>query len=311
VIVWIGITDSDWFEQLSRDPPVEANFWQPSGGVPFRALEPGGLFLFKLHSPQNFVVGGGWFVRHSALPVSIAWKAFDTNNGVRSHAELLARVRRYTRDRSSPDPFIGCNILERPFFWSREQWINLAGRWARNIVRGRTYDTAKEDGAILWAEVRARLDSHFGPEDEAPNLLDLNNYGPRWSREFLTRTRLGQGAFRVLVTEAYRRRCALTSERTLPVLEAAHIQPYAESGPHRLSNGFLLRSDIHTLFDLGYVTVTPELRVQVSRRIKSEFENGRAYYQYDGAVLTNLPEQQDERPGAAYLRWHNENRFQP
>jgi putative restriction endonuclease len=309
VIFWTGITDSDWFEQLARNPPVEVNFWQPSGGVPFRALEPGGLFLFKLHSPQNFIVGGGWFLRHSALPVSIAWKAFEAKNGVSSHAALLTRVRKYSKDTFSPDPIIGCNILERPFFWPQEHWINVSGKWAPNIVRGRTYDTTKEDGATLWADVRARLDSGLGNETDAINLRDLDNNGPRWSREFLARARLGQGAFRVLVTEAYRRRCALTAERTLPVLEAAHIQPYAESGPHRLSNGLLLRSDIHTLFDLGYVTVTPDFSVMVSRRIKSEFENGRAYYAYDGARLENVPDRTDERPGAAYLRWHNENRF--
>jgi putative restriction endonuclease len=37
--------------------------------------------------------------------------------------------------------------------------------------------------------------------------------------------RLGQGAFRLLVTDAYQRRCAVTGERTLPVLDAAHIRP--------------------------------------------------------------------------------------
>jgi len=35
------------------------NFWQPSGKQQFRALAPGELFLFKLHSPDNFIVGGG------------------------------------------------------------------------------------------------------------------------------------------------------------------------------------------------------------------------------------------------------------
>ena len=41
------------------------------------------------------------------------------------------------------------------------------------------------------------------------------------------------------------------------MLEAAHISPYAEGGKHTLSNGLLLRSDLHTLFDLGYLTVEP------------------------------------------------------
>src|SRR5215211_3132406 len=76
----------------------------------------------------------------------------------------------------------------------------------------------------------------------------------RYGSEFLTRTRLGQGAFRVLVTEAYTRRCAVTGERTLPALEAAHIQPFSKLGPHLTTNGLLLRSDLHKLFDLGYLS---------------------------------------------------------
>ncbi|RPI44481.1 MAG: hypothetical protein EHM59_12710 [Betaproteobacteria bacterium] len=55
--------------------------------------------------------------------------------------------------------------------------------------------------------------------------------GQRFGAEYLMRGRLGQGAFRVLVTDAYQRRCAVTGEKTLPVLEAAHIRPYAEDGP--------------------------------------------------------------------------------
>lgn len=46
----------------------------------------------------------------------------------------------------------------------------------------------------------------------------------------LIRHRLGQGAFRVLVTDAYQRRCAISGEKTLPVLEAAHIRPYSQHG---------------------------------------------------------------------------------
>ena len=57
---FVGITDRDWFELLSSLPQLdEVNFWQPSGKQQFRALAPGELFLFKLHSPDNFIVGGG------------------------------------------------------------------------------------------------------------------------------------------------------------------------------------------------------------------------------------------------------------
>ena len=97
--------------------------------------------------------------------------------------------------------------------------------------------------------------------------------------------RLGQGAFRVLVTDIYNRRCAITQERTLPALEAAHIRPYGDGGEHEARNGLLLRRDIHSLFDAGYVTVTPDLRFEVSRRIKEEFDNGKHYYELHGRPI--------------------------
>jgi putative restriction endonuclease len=111
------------------------------------------------------------------------------------------------------------------------------------------------------------------------------------------------------VTDAYQRRCAVTGERTLPVLEAAHIRPFAEHGPHHVENGLLLRSDLHTLFDRGYLTVTEELRVEVSTRIREQFNNGREYYKYHGQPLQVTPRTPTERPARDLLRWHNENCF--
>ena len=62
---YVGITDSDWYNQLKALKPEEVNFWQPGGNTVFRVLPEEGLFLFKLHHPRNFIVGGGYFVRHS------------------------------------------------------------------------------------------------------------------------------------------------------------------------------------------------------------------------------------------------------
>ncbi len=129
----------------------------------------------------------------------------------------------------------------------------------------------------------------------------------RYGSEFLTRARLGQGTFRILVTEAYTRRCAVTGERTLPALEAAHIKPFSKSGPDLILNGLLMRSDLHRLFDLGYVSVTPERCIEVSRRIKEEFENGRDYYALHGKKLVVIPSASNDQPSAQLLQWHNEN----
>src|ERR1700680_990800 len=93
---FIGITDRDWFDYLSRlDGLDEVNFWQPSGNVQFRALEPGEPFLFKLHSPDDYVVGGGFFSHSTILPASVVWKAFGEKNGARSEEEMRSRLARY------------------------------------------------------------------------------------------------------------------------------------------------------------------------------------------------------------------------
>lgn len=120
---------------------------------------------------------------------------------------------------------------------------------------------------------------------------------------------IGQGAFRVLVTEAYERRCAITGEKTLPVLDAAHIKPYGQDGPHRTSNGLLLGKDMHTLFDKGYITVDEDLRIEISKRIKEDYGNGREYYALHGKELAIVPNALQERPAREYLKWHNENVF--
>lgn len=302
--IWVGVTDGDWFSFLRDLLPDEVNFWQPSGSRKFRLLQPGEPFLFKLHSPQNFIVGGGFFVRHTALPCSLAWSAFGLKNGVADATAFRARIQRYRRTaQPEPDPIVGCSILTEPFFWPEEQWIPIPSDWAPNIVQGKSYDDAEAPGRALWHEVLARLALD-------PRLREIKEEGPRYGAEYLARARLGQGAFRVLVTDAYQKRCAISGERTLPVLQAAHIRPYAAAGPHRVSNGLLLRSDLHILFDRGYVTVTPELRVEVSKRIKEEFANGREYYAHHGKMLAVLPRDSAERPAEEFLRWHNDNCFE-
>lgn len=238
--LWVGVTDKNWYDDLTRLAPEEVNFWQPSGSRTFRVLQPGEPFLFKLHSPENFIVGGGFFVRYSALPASLAWEAFEGKNGVRSLEDLISRVRRYRVDDQSIDPVIGCNVLSEPFFLPRNEWIAVPSNWAANIVQGKSYDTRSEDGARLWDAVQQFLASGQRVRDAATELSDDNR---RFGAEYLTRGRLGQGAFRVLVTDAYLRRCAVTGEKTLPVLEAAHIRPFALNGPNYVRNGILLRSD--------------------------------------------------------------------
>ena len=295
------------FGYLSASGPIdEVNFWQPSGGRQFRVLQPGEPFLFKLHSPKNFIVGGGFFSHFTILPVSFAWNAFTAKNGARNEKEMRARMARYRSVSPSPyeDYEIGCILLQSPFFFPEGDWIP-ASDWAPSIVQGRSYDTTDERGLWIWQQVEDRLKA-YRAEDVLP--VQAAPEVPRFGAPQLVMQRLGQGSFRVLVTDAYKWRCAFTGSPVLHVLEAAHIKPFSEGGPHAVSNGILLRQDVHTLFDRGYVTVTPEYRVEVSRRIKEEFENGREYYSSHGNKIV-LPDAPNLRPTEDFLRWHNQNVF--
>lgn len=295
------MTDGEWFDTLRAIPNLaEANFWSPSASD-FKALQPGELFLFKLHSPRNFIVGGGVFAYANVLPVSLAWQAFGTANGASSLIQMRQRIEKYRRGKSdgSPGDFsVGCRVLTQPFFLDEKDWILVPTTWSPNIVSFKTFDSDAADGAALWDAVQGR----------ASREIEGNHEAPKYGTPHLVKPRLGQGAFRVLVTDGYKRRCAITGEKTLPALEAAHILPYGEGGLHEASNGILFRRDIHSLFDAGYVTVTPDLKFEVSKRIKEEFENGRHYYALHGQELA-APDRVDWRPDALKLAWHNEERF--
>jgi|CXWL01.1.fsa_nt_gi putative restriction endonuclease len=307
---YVGVTDNKWFEFLASRKPDEVNFWRPGGVGSFKAIPPGSPFLFKLHSPDNFIAGGGFFVKHSNVPLSLAWEAFGEKNGAASLELLRALIDKFRSSKPHEhDPVIGCTILANPFFLERQDWVPAPSNWAPGIVQGKGYETDESIGAGVWAEVQARLvriESAKPPVRTDGASLQAEQIS-RYGAEFLTRARLGQGAFRVLVTDAYTRRCAITGERTLPVLEAAHIQPFAKSGPNVTANGLLLRSDLHKLFDSGYLSITPDLSVEVSRKIKEEFDNGRDYYELHGRKLVVVPATENERPSTQYLEWHNSN----
>lgn len=296
---FVGVTDWDWFDLLQRQPGLdEVNFWQPSGSRLFRALQPGELFLFKLHSPRNYIAGGGIFAHSSLLPISLAWETFGIANGAEDFSQMRTRVEHYRRQGLNrfADYTIGCILLEQPFFLEETQWISVPADWKPNIVQGRGYDLTVEPGLTLWT----RLQTARGAR------LEVREEGARYGTPTLSFPRLGQGSFRVLVTDAYDRRCTITNERTLPALDAVHIKSYSDSGGHRVDNGLLMRRDLHALFDRGYVTVTPDLALEVSRRIREEFENGRDYYRLDGSLI-RPPANPLHRPSVEYLEWHNEH----
>ena len=302
---WLGVTDNNWFSFQESNKFDELNFWQPSGTPPFKNAEQGMPFLFKLKRPNDHIVGGGFYVTYSSLPLSLAWEAFGQKNGAVNLRQLRSLIDPKAKS-TTRDPIIGCTIVADPFFFRKEDWIPTPDSFATNIVRGKMYDTQNVDGDSLWELVQERMPRSVDKNIYMPN---INDHAPKYGPERLIKPRIGQGSFRLLVTDAYNRKCAITGESTLPVLEAAHIIPYAEEGSHDVTNGLLLRSDFHKLFDTGLVSITQDLKIKVSPQIRETYFNGKAYYRLQDSELASLPDNPLLMPNRDALKDHYENRF--
>jgi len=307
VNVYIYPTDRDWYRFLSQEPGVdEVNFWRPGGKQPFRPLQPGDLFLFRLGQPENAIAGGGTYTHFSFAPIVQVWEAFGRKNGTPDYDTFLRLIARYKKLDVAPEQvantIIGCIVLTAPFFLPRSQWIPIPAEYEVNSPQGQRFD---ESSAVGRSLVSAVMESaHALPVMRvSEHSADEVRFG-----EGVVKRRLGQGGFSLVVADAYEKRCAVSGERTYPVLEAAHIVPVARGGRHRPDNGLLLRSDIHKLFDRGYVTVRPNGDFAVSPRLRDDWQNGRIYYELDRRPI-RLPSVEALRPARLALEWHNDTVF--
>ncbi len=308
---FVGNTDYDWFRYLRAQGPLEeVNFWQPSGSSRFKAIPPGAPFFFRLKNPHNAIGGFGFFSRFVSAPAWYAWDSFGSLNGAADLAEMVARIGKY-RSRESlasesrPDGFIiGCIMIGAPVFLPDDEWVHQPADWQQNIVRGKRIDLLHGEGQRVLAECLERAQGAGAPAETVAIALDAARRGEL----VLVAPRLGQGTFRMSLVSAYDGACAVTHEHSLPVLEAAHIRRFADGGPHNLTNGLLLRADIHRLYDKGYVTVTGDYGFKVSERLMDDYHNGREYLRFNRTRIT-VPQVVAERPGRELLDWHAQEVF--
>ncbi|HEY8420065.1 MAG TPA: HNH endonuclease, partial [Clostridia bacterium] len=120
-------------------------------------------------------------------------------------------------------------MLTKPFFFEQDNWIYL-DNWPSSIQSGKKISLNDEKGVNLYNSIQERL------KEDATLYQIISNNQKRFEH-YLVKQRLGQGAFRVLVTDAYNRQCAVSGEKILPALEATHIKPYSKEGPNDVKNG--------------------------------------------------------------------------
>jgi putative restriction endonuclease len=309
MIGYIANTDQAWFDFLRAQPAQEeVNFWNPSGRNVFRG-KVGSPFIFRLKAPINMIGGFGLVSWADRMPEWLAWECFGQGNGAPTLDTLRAQIQRL-RQRSDIQAGpaleqIGCIILSQPVFLPPDLWVPQPHDWKKANLRYEGYDLTSGEGLRVWQACTERAAAIAAP---VVSTLESSAPHERFGAPVLIRPRLGQGVFRLAVTDAYGGACAITQEHSLPALEAAHIRPYGEGGEHEVRNGLLLRSDLHRLFDTGYLTVTPEHRLEVGQQLREHFSNGRSYYPLHGSVVTSS-RRPEHRADPELLRWHNEHVF--
>ena len=311
---YVGLTDPEWYAFLSAQPRVdEVNFWQPHGTTVFRALRPGEPFFFKLRAPLKAIAGFGFFERYEALPAWLAWESFGTMNGAADFESMVDRIVRLRDERESDSHTghfrIGCIMITAPVFFGRDEWVSPPADWAATgIQKGKSYALDSGEGGRLLRECMERAGRGMRYWNVERDAQVVAEDAPRYGAPSLVRPRLGQGLFKFAVRDAYGRACAVTGEHSEPVLEAAHIKPYGRGGQHRVDNGLLLRSDLHRLYDSGYVTVTPDHRFRVGDSLRKDFNNGRSYYGLHDQRI-HVPEREAWQPDRELLDWHRHEVF--
>ncbi len=325
----VGVTDSRWATFLRDHRSIsEANFWQPSPHG-FKALAEGEPFLFKTKHPRTYLsldmpgyslVGGGFFEQYFEMPVSEAWAIWGRGNGADSERELLQRVQAYRSSKNhepQPDPTIGCVILRNIFLAEPGGELPQPPNWSPNNVTIEGYETIGRDRkadseyvqeAFQLLQARARVDLRWDADLRG---VEITWDGPKYGAPVLVRPRMGQGRFRRAVDEAYSYRCAVTGSRTYPSLEAAHIRDFAlDGGHHAVPNALLLRSDVHALYDRGYLGIDGDLRLRVSPELRAHGWNGVEFYEREAAGFRiAVPEAPELQPDRDALDWHFRMRF--
>lgn len=119
-------------------------------------------------------------------------------------------------------------------------------------------------------------------------------------RVALVDQRTGQPQFRGELMRAYNNTCAVTGCTVEEVLQAAHIRPVRTRGSHSVSNGLLLRADIHNLFDRGLITIDRNYVVQLDESLQCTAE----YKRLHNRKLKVVPKNMSDRPNKLLLAEH-------
>ncbi len=174
-------------------------------------------------------------------------------------------------------------------------WLDDAGKGMWRLSDAGRQAIQAYGTSALTDDERSIIDRSIGGEGREDS-EDVESERQRVARSIFERQ--GQPQFRRNLILAYVGRCAITRCDALQALEAAHIVPVSRGGNDELSNGLLLRSDIHTLFDLNLLAIEP---VDFAVRMADELRDT-VYGALEGIEAVLLPEHRSART-ALEQRW--------
>ena len=130
--------------------------------------------------------------------------------------------------------------------------------------------------------------------------VDFDEYDERLRTLKSIVARRGQQKFRNSLLKQYENKCAISSCEIVAILDAAHVRPYRGDFTNSLNNGLILRTDLHTLFDLDLLGVDPEtLEVHISESIDDQ-----NYQKFEGVKLRSPNNRENSLfKGALEYRW--------
>lgn len=131
--------------------------------------------------------------------------------------------------------------------------------------------------------------------DDGGDQIEEDSTRPDEVQQRAIKIRRGQAKFREGLLAAYSRTCAVTGCKVVDLLEAAHIRPHAHEPNYSMTNGLLLRADIHTLFDVGLLAVDSRYRIRVAPVL--QFSEYKMYHEKD----LRQPELPSDMPNAEAL----------
>jgi hypothetical protein len=224
-------------------------------------------------------------------PIIQSWYA-QSNSAPTSH---IAQIDRRLQEKTSlASKTVGSQPRREPFLFDKTN----DAKWYLT-PEGRAY-VLKEIIPIDGAEIEAR----YGQSERLIVKLTENSDSPPTESGYTMairaiKQRRGQPEFRRKLISAYQGCCSFTGSNATEALEAAHIIPVVDDGDNEVNNGILLRADVHTLFDLGMVTVNPEsMRIELSEILR---DTDYAYLHHKKMVL---PGEEFQHPLSLYLTMH-------